>query len=124
MIKKIVICFLFFVSCKKEVSEKLITEIEITPEIFEFGEINMTDTLIKVFKIKNLTNNPLKIDSIGVACGCTTFRYYKEEIFKNEIVDITIQFIPNEKGVIKKAIVVEANTNPPFNMFYLKGKVN
>ncbi|ULC59982.1 DUF1573 domain-containing protein [Flaviramulus sp. BrNp1-15] len=120
---------LFFIillsSCKDKVANKyeLITEIKIENNEINFGEISITDTLFKTIRVKNTGKNLLVIDSIGASCGCTIVNYDKAPRKFNEIVELSLRFIPYEKGQVNKSIIIDANTDPPFNILYLKGEV-
>lgn len=81
------------------------------------------NTIFQTFKVKNISSNPLTIDSIGTSCGYTTLKYSKSKILENGEIDITILFVPEQLGFTKNSIVIDANTDPPFSIVYLKGNV-
>ncbi len=116
-----------FCSCKKDTNKVAKIEIPATIEIlkkeYNFGEITMTDSIVVSFYIKNISDIPLLITKVGTSCGCTTSEYTKDEVMKNENATINVVFKPNDTGFTEKSIVVESNTEPPFNVFYLKGQV-
>ncbi len=121
MIRYVLVCLLLLCSCKEKNKETPIVEIE--EKVFNFGEISMNDSIQHTFIIKNTSDIPLKITEVGASCGCTTSNYTKGEILKNENATIEVLFKPNNTGLTEKSIVVETNTDPPFNVFYIKGNV-
>lgn len=126
MIKKLLLISLILTSCKninQQETINKISKIQISPEQVNFGTVKIYDTIFQIFKVKNISSNPLTIDSIGTSCGCTTLKYSKSKILENGEVDITIQFVPEQFGFTKNSIVIDANTDPPFSIVYLKGNV-
>ena len=117
---KVLLFILIVSSCQPN---NVITNVELDSQNIELGLLSIGDTINKSIFINNIGKNELKIDSVGVSCGCTLVEYDKLPISQNESAEIKIRFIPNEKGKFNKSIVVEGNTNPPFNIFYLKGEV-
>lgn len=116
------IFFLLFISCNEK--NKHYATIKYTKEI-DFGTIHSQDTVTKTFKIKNISENSLKINQIKTSCGCTVAKVNDSIVKKNESTDIIVQFIAdNDKiGKINKSVVIDANTNPNFTVLYLKGIV-
>lgn len=117
--KVLLIIFLAFFSCKIDEGD---TKISFPNQVY-LGEMSIKDTIFKEIEITNLGNNSLKIDSIGVSCGCTVVDYNKSPIMTNQRSTIKISFRPEQKGIINKIIMIDANTDPPFNIITLKGEV-
>lgn len=99
-------------------------KIEYTKEI-NFGKINVGDTIIKKFNIKNISSNTLKIKEIKTSCGCTVAKLNDSIVDANSSTHLLVTFIAekDDKGIIEKSIVIDANTKPNFNVMYLKGDV-
>lgn len=117
----IIVILLFFLnSCSRD---KNITQVEIQQKEFDFGQISLSDSLEVSFSIKNVSKNHLKVNKVGTSCGCTTTKYTKGNILKNETATINVLFKPNQIGHIEKSVVVETNTDPPYHVFYIKGSV-
>lgn len=93
---------------------------------FDFGNITLNDTVNHVFRIKNISEVPLKISEIGTSCGCTGAIVSDSIVEKNEFAEIKVQFIPKKEktGKIKNSVVIEANTNPSFTALYITGNVS
>ncbi|WP_299337544.1 DUF1573 domain-containing protein [uncultured Psychroserpens sp.] len=90
---------------------------------YNFGTLSIKDTLTHTFFLKNISKNKLLIRDAISSCGCTTIEFSKDAIVKNDSAKITVQFIPDKLGYSEKTIVVEANTNPPYNILTLKGDI-
>lgn len=110
-------------SCKNSTETPKVAIIEIIDKEFGFGQISMKDSTSFTFTIKNKSEIPFKISKVGTSCGCTTTEYTKDEVSINEFAIVELLFKPNQIGHIEKSIVVESNTDPPFNVFYIKGDV-
>jgi hypothetical protein len=118
---------LVLVNCKnkKENSlEKLkLSRVKIIETVFNFGNINVGDTVKYSFIIKNISERKFIIDTVGTSCGCTTTQFTRDSVRKNEIAKIDVQYIADQSGKISKSIVVSDNSETGFQTFYLKGKV-
>jgi len=114
----ILISFLF--GCKKDEFSKFDSK-----KTHNFGIAKIGDTIRYEFKLKNVSDNLLKINQIGTSCSCTGAIISDSIIKKNNFAVISITYIPTieNKGFIKNSIVVEANTNPTFTTLYLEGMV-
>ena len=119
----LVIMIIILQSCKDSVEKSTIAKVEIIDKEFNFGQISMKDSTSFIFTIKNKSKTPFKISKVGTSCGCTTTKYTKDSINLNEVATIELLFKPNQIGTIEKSIVVEGNTDPPYNVFYIKGDV-
>ncbi|MBT8303432.1 MAG: DUF1573 domain-containing protein [Bacteroidia bacterium] len=89
----------------------------------DFGTIAINDTLTQTYFLKNVSRTELIIKNVQSSCGCTTVRYSAEEIYEGDEAIVIVQFIPDQLGYTEKTVIVEANTNPPFNILTLKGIV-
>jgi len=125
----LLICFSFFVSCKKSTQVENKSEIEIsqnkentdgvqsyskfafTKEIHKFGEISEGEIGICEFYFRNVGNTNLIIKSIESSCGCTVVKWKKKPIKVGEESKITVEF--NSKGrhgKQYKVLTIFANT--------------
>lgn len=110
---------------EKKKEEKISADISIAEKTFMFGTAKQEDTIKHTFKIKNIGSVPLIIKSVKASCGCTTSKWSTKPISANKEASIDVVFVPNagSKGVIKKSIVVQANTDSAFHVFYLSGTI-
>lgn len=110
------------ISCNKQEPKFAIIE---TEKEFNFGAIAIGETINHIFKIKNISKKTLKITQVGTSCGCTAAIINDSIADCEEIAILKVRFVAdkNKKGKINNSIVIEANTNPPYTVFYLKGSV-
>jgi hypothetical protein len=88
-----------------------ITTIEWMGSSKNFGKINEGQKLSVSFTFKNSGNNPLIIESVKPACGCTVADFPKEPIAPGAENEITGEFDSHgREGLQHKVITVKANT--------------
>lgn len=119
----IVFILLLFNLCtnkKNDLNE--IASIKIDQKEFSYGNASLKDTIIHTFKIKNISDNDLKIKKVATSCGCTSIGFSDSIASKNEYIYFKLQYIPNKNdfGEIVNSLVVESNTNPSYTVFRLK----
>ena len=122
MKNKIGIVFIvLLISCNNTTK---MAEIEFTKEM-SFNTIKVGDTISRLYTVKNISNNVLKIKQVKTSCGCTIAKLKDSIINPKSSTQIKATFIARKDdiGIIEKSIVIESNTNPNFNVMYLKGKV-
>lgn len=114
----VLISFVF--GCKKDEFSKFDSI-----KTHNFGTAKIGDTIKYEFKLKNVSDNLLKINQIGTSCSCTGAIISDSIVKKNNFAIISITYVPTDenKGFVKNSIVVEANTNPIFSTLYLEGNV-
>lgn len=118
----IIIIITLFYGCNNTNNIKF-AEIEYKKSI-SFGIKNNNDTIVKTFQIKNISKNNLIIKNIKSSCGCTVAKLKNSTILPNKYAEIVVTYIPQKKGDVSNSIVFEANTNPTFNVLYLKGEIH
>lgn len=67
-------------------------QIEVTPQDFNFGEIQYGDIVNHNFIIKNLGQEVLEIKRLSTSCGCTTAKAAKTEINPGEEVALLVTY--------------------------------
>ena len=91
--------------------------------VYNFGEMNSSDTLDHSFYIKNVSSEPLTILDVEGSCSCTALDFSSQPVQKGDSARIDVQFIPKEIGQVEKVMVFEANTTPPYTILKIKGIV-
>ncbi|WP_163398327.1 DUF1573 domain-containing protein [Flavobacterium fluviatile] len=120
---------LSLLSCKNKTDDSIeklkLSEVEIKKNIFDFGSINIGDTVNHSFIITNISERKFIIDTVGTSCGCTMTSFTKDSVERYHSAKINVTFIAekNSSGKISKSIVVSDNSSKGFHTFYLKGKV-
>lgn len=115
---------IIMIICSCNIKSKRIAEIEII-RVQNFDTIKVGDTVRSIFKLKNTSEIPLKINNVKTSCGCTVAKIQDSILDPNSESKINTQYIAqsDDVGLIEKSIVIEANTNPVFTVLYLKGNV-
>lgn len=67
-------------------------KIEITPQIFDFGQVEYGQILEYTFKIKNLGQQVLEIKKVATSCGCTTAQVSQERINPQEEIEMKVVY--------------------------------
>lgn len=90
-------------------------QIEITPQTFDFNEIEYGSIVEHTFKIKNLGKEVLEINKIATSCACTSAEVDKEIIRPNEEVSLKVIYNTglmsgsHAKGDQERIIYVKSN---------------
>ena len=116
------IAVIVFASCGNEESpqdleaarvegSKQITSIQWIDSIRNFGKIQEGQKVALSFRFKNTGDNPLVIESVKPACGCTVADYPKQPLKPGEEGEITGEFdSQGREGQQHKEITVTTNT--------------
>src|SRR3989338_6755916 len=67
-------------------------QIEISPETFDFGDIQYGDIVEEDFVVKNAGNEILEIKRVATSCSCTTAKIGKDAIGPGENANIHIRY--------------------------------
>lgn len=99
---------------------KVITEVRITPENQDFGEVIYGDVPASSFTLTNFTPTLLAITRVSTSCGCTKAEIEKDELGAYESTEIKVSFDPavhkdsTDLGNITRIIYIETD-NPSFS---------
>ncbi len=88
-----------------------------------FDKLSIKDSVAFKFKILNSGNNVLKIKQIVPSCGCSIVKYDKKDIAENDTLIVNVIFKPEKTGKVKKDIILDLNTTPPFHVLSFNGEV-
>lgn len=66
--------------------------IEISPQSFDFGDIQYGQVVEYTFKLKNTGQALLEIKRVSTSCGCTSAEVSKEEIGPGEEIDLLVTY--------------------------------
>lgn len=102
-----------------------ITTLSVSNASYDFGEITSIDSAKHDFYLYNDGNNSLIIKDVKAGCGCTVPNWSNLPVKPGDSAKISVVFKPNESnvGIIKKSIVVQANTDSIFHVLYISGAV-
>lgn len=90
-------------------------QIEITPNTFDFGEIEFGDIVETVFSVKNIGSKVLVIKRLATSCGCTSADMSVKELAPGETVDLLVVYDsgamsgPHGMGDQERIIYIKSN---------------
>lgn len=67
-------------------------QIEITPQDFNFGQIQYGQEVNYVFLVKNAGQEVLEIKRLSTSCGCTSAKIAKEQINPGETTELLVVY--------------------------------
>ena len=102
-----------------------LTTVSFMEENHNFGEVKDGQKVSHTYKFKNTGTNPLKVENVKPACGCTTPDWSKEDIAPGSEGFVTVEFDSKGKtGVQKKSVTVTfANTDPKTKVLNFSAEV-
>ena len=89
--------------------------IEITPDLFDFGEIEYGQVVEYIFTLKNSGDEILEIKKLATSCGCTKAEMSKKQIVPQEIVELRVTYDTglmsgsHAKGEQERIIYIKSN---------------
>lgn len=96
----------------KEAQSKPLTNVAISENTFDFGDIKKGEVKSHTYEITNTGTNPLIISQVSPTCGCTVSDFTKEPILPGQKGKITLKFnSENFEGVVHKTANVFANVS-------------
>lgn len=90
-------------------------QIEISPQSFDFGEIQYGQTVEYSFMVKNTGSEMLEIKRLATSCGCTTAKITKEQIDPGEETELRVTYDsgamsgPHGKGDQERIIYIKSS---------------
>lgn len=90
-------------------------KIEITPQFFDFKEVEYGQVVEHSFKVKNLGNEILEIKRVATSCACTTGKVVKEKLAPGEETELLVTYDtgamsgPHGKGRQERIIYIKSN---------------
>lgn len=105
---------LFLAACgggsSLEVGNK--TTMEVTPAVFEAGDVLLGERVTAKFEVKNTGEYPLVLGEVKGSCSCTVAEYTDEPIAPGETGSVIAYVNTAETGVgtLNKAVNIVANT--------------
>lgn len=101
-----------------------LTAIQLPEVQHDFGTIAKNSSVTHEFVVKNVGNNPLKIENVKASCGCTVPQWPQEPIpiGGEGIIKVTFNSA-GKRGIQNKAITITANTDPINTRLYIKATI-
>lgn len=97
-----------------------LSKIEITPEHFDFGNVDYGKIAEYNFKVKNLGLEILEIKRVATSCACTTAKITKEKIASGETAELLVSYDTaamgrSSHGMGKQERIIYVKSNDPIN---------
>lgn len=83
--------------------------IQLKQTIHDFGQIPQGRPANYVFEIVNIGQEPLKLDNVQAACGCTTPQWSKDPIAPGATSKILVGYNAYAEGYFEKTITLQYN---------------
>ena len=93
-------------------------KIEITPESFDFGEIEFGKVVEYTFKVRNTGSEILEIKRVATSCPCARAKILKEKIEPGEDVELLVIYDSGAMGLHGKGRqerIIYVKSNDPIN---------
>ena len=94
-------------------------KIEITPKVFDFGEINYGQIVKYNFKVKNIGTEILEIKRVATSCACASAKIAKEKIEPGEEVELLVTYdsgaMGSSHGKGRQERIIYVKSNDPIN---------
>jgi len=100
---------LFIVALGFSQQKKADEVVKFTATQFDFGKIKQGAPVTHDFEFKNVSKQPVVIESATASCGCTTPSWPKTPITKNKTNKITAGFNAAAAGPFDKTIYVKVS---------------
>ena len=101
------------------------TTMEVTPEVFDAGEVIKGEMITAKFTIKNTGEYPLVLGEVKGGCSCTVAEYPEEPIQPGDTGEILAHVNTNETGIgpLNKSVNIVANTEKSITTVVVRASV-
>ncbi len=95
----------------------------LTPTEHDFGEFKRHDLQQVDFEFQNNTDEPVVVDNVRAACGCTSPNWSEEPILPGEKGKITVEYDARKVGYFYKKVKVYFSGIRKGHKLYVEGDV-
>ncbi len=95
----------------------------LTPTEHDFGEFKRYDLQQVDFEFQNNTDEPVVVDNVRAACGCTSPNWSEEPILPGEKGKITVEYDARKVGYFYKKVKVYFSGIRKGHKLYVEGDV-
>ncbi len=95
----------------------------LTPTEHDFGEFKRYDLQQVDFEFQNNTDEPVVVDNVRAACGCTSPNWSEEPILPGEKGKITVEYDARKLGYFYKKVKVYFSGIRKGHKLYVEGDV-
>lgn len=93
------------------------------PSTHQFGDIVQGEPVQHTFEFVNMTDEPLLIDNVRVACGCTGTEWSKAPVAPRDTGRIIVEYDARDPGYFRKYVKVYFNQQRRAEKLYIEGYV-
>lgn len=90
----------------------------------DFGQVRQGYPVKFVFKFKNITQEPVLLETVRTTCGCTAAKWPEEVILPGETGEILIEYDAFKSGDFRKKIRVFFDKQRKPEMLWIAGSVD
>ena len=90
---------------------------------YDFGEIPLKQPVTYQFKYKNISDEPVTIDMVKAACGCTDPDWSDEPLLPDSVGTITVTYNAPKPGYFYKKVKIYFSGQEKASRLYLEGIV-
>ena len=94
-----------------------------TEKSFDFGILTLDHPDTTYFVFKNIGLEPLVIDNVRTACGCTATKWTDDIIQPDSVTTIAVEFNAHKLGYFRKKIKVFVSTQRKGEVLWVEGEV-
>jgi hypothetical protein len=122
--KKLLIAALALVGFGTAQAQKKVSDVaKFDVETFDFGKVKVNVPATATFTITNISNQPILIETVTPACGCTKGDYTTAPIKPGATGKITAIFNAAAVGAIHKTVSIKLNGIDEIKVVNLAGEV-
>lgn len=99
-------------------------KLEFETKEVDYGTIEQGSEPLRVFKFRNVGNEPCIISKAKGSCGCTVPKYPQEPILPGETSEIEVRYDTNRIGPFQKTVTLTTNETDATHTLTIKGKVD
>jgi len=96
---------------------------EFESETIDYGIIKKGSDGVRVFKFKNIGDEPLIVEDVKSSCGCTIPKKPEKAIMPGETGEIQVKYDTKKVGHIRKTVTVYSNAEEPIKALKIKGQI-
>jgi hypothetical protein len=97
--------------------------IKLNSESYNFGKIKQNVPVTTYFEVKNISNQPVVLESVTASCGCTTPEWSKEPIAAGATAKIKVGYNAATLNTFNKAITIKLAGVEQTKMAMINGEV-
>jgi hypothetical protein len=96
----------------------------LTEKDHDFGQIRKGYPVKFTFKFKNISKEPITLQTVRTTCGCTAADYTEDAVLPGDIGEIRIEYDAFKSGDFRKKIRVFFNAQRKAEFLWIAGSVD